>query len=149
MTWQSTKTYGHEEGISACFRQWRAGHSHCSKLHGYALSFAFTFESYDLDERHWVMDFGGLKPVKQWLKDTFDHKTVIAADDPEIDRFRELDKADLIDLVVLEGGVGCERFAEYVGKWVSAWLAEHFPHVRCVRVECREHGANSAVWLNP
>jgi len=149
MTWQSTKTYGHEEGITACFRQWRADHSHCRFMHGYALSFKLTFESFDLDDRGWVMDFGGLKPVKAWIKDTFDHKTVIAADDPQLDTFRQLDDAGLIQLVVLEGGVGCERFAEHVGKWVSAWLADHHPHVRCIRVECREHGANSAIWLNP
>ena len=35
--WRSTKTYGHEEGLSCCFRQWRATHSHCRLLHGYAL----------------------------------------------------------------------------------------------------------------
>ena len=43
--WRSTKTYGHEEGLSCCFRQWRATHSHCRLLHGYALSFRLTFAS--------------------------------------------------------------------------------------------------------
>jgi 6-pyruvoyltetrahydropterin/6-carboxytetrahydropterin synthase len=36
------KTYGHELGLSACFRQHRAK-SHCRFLHGYPLSFTFTF----------------------------------------------------------------------------------------------------------
>ena len=39
----STKTYGHERGLSCAFRQPLALHSHCSLLHGYALSFSFKF----------------------------------------------------------------------------------------------------------
>lgn len=147
--WRSTKTYGHEEGLSACFRQWRATHSHCRFLHGYALSFRLTFEALDLDDRNWVMDFGGLKPVKAWLKQTFDHKLVVAADDPLLGEFEHLDEVGLADVLVLDKGVGCERFAELVGEWVSTWLASNCSRVRCVEVECREHGANSAIWSNP
>lgn len=149
MTWRSTKTYGHEEGLSACFRQWRATHSHCRYLHGYALAFRFTFEALELDRRNWVMDFGGLKPLKTWLKQTFDHKLVIAADDPKREELEHLDTIGAADVLVLEGGVGCERFAELAGVWVSEWLASHGSHVRCVEVECMEHGANSAIWRNP
>lgn len=147
--WRSTKTYGHEEGLSACFRQWRATHSHCRFLHGYALSFRLTFEALDLDDRNWVMDFGGLKPVKAWLKQTFDHKLVVAADDPLLGEFEHLDEVGLADVLVLDKGVGCERFAELVGEWVGEWLASNCSRVRCVEVECREHGANSAIWSNP
>jgi len=146
MSWRSTKTYEHSEGISACFRQWRASHSHCRFLHGYALSFKLTFAAFELDERGWVMDFGGLKEIKAWLKDTFDHKTVVAADDPELDSFRALDDAGMIQLVILDDGVGCERFARHVYDYVTQWLAENNPRVRVVEVECREHGGNSAAW---
>lgn len=148
MSWRSTKTYGHEEGLSACFRQWRADHSHCRFLHGYALSFRFTFEVYDLDARNWVMDFGGLKPLKAWLKETFDHKTAVALDDPDKEYFEQLHALEVADVVFMEH-VGCERFAEMAGKWVSDWLASNHPRVRCIEVECREHGANSAIWVNP
>ena len=34
--YRSSKTYGHEIGLSAAFRQWRA-QSHCRLIHGYAL----------------------------------------------------------------------------------------------------------------
>ena len=69
----STKTYGHNIGLSACFRQPNA-HSHCKFLHGYSLQFKFTFSCDSLDERNWVVDFGGLKPLKAWLENTFDHQ---------------------------------------------------------------------------
>ena len=60
----STKTYGHEEGLSCMFRQPLATHSHCSLLHGYALSFSFKFGCNHLDDKNWVVDFGDLKDLK-------------------------------------------------------------------------------------
>lgn len=36
-----------------------------------------------------VVDFGGLKELRAILEGTFDHKTVVAADDPELAWFRE------------------------------------------------------------
>jgi 6-pyruvoyltetrahydropterin/6-carboxytetrahydropterin synthase len=77
----STKTYGAEVGLSSCFRQHKA-QSHCRLLHGYAMSFSFKFGALVLDERNWVVDFGGLKGLKAILEETFDHKTIIAEDDP-------------------------------------------------------------------
>lgn len=55
----SIKKYGHERGLSAAFRQWRAD-SHCKFLHGYSLEFEFEFGAHELDERNWVVDFGGI-----------------------------------------------------------------------------------------
>ena len=49
---------------SAAFRQWRSTHSHCQFIHGYNLTADITFECDNLDERNWVMDFGGLKDLK-------------------------------------------------------------------------------------
>ena len=44
MNYVSTKTYGHEVGLSCAFRQHKAD-SHCAKLHGYALSVKVEFEA--------------------------------------------------------------------------------------------------------
>ena len=51
-------------------------HIHCKFLHGYSLQFKFVFGASELDERNWVVDFGGLKR-KAWLEDTFDYKVVL------------------------------------------------------------------------
>ena len=83
----STKTYGTDRGLSCCFRQWRATHSHCSTLHGYSIGIKLVFESETLDDRNWVFDFGGLKQFKEWSENMFDHTLVIAADDPHLDFF--------------------------------------------------------------
>ncbi|HKX35865.1 MAG TPA: 6-carboxytetrahydropterin synthase [Rhizorhapis sp.] len=144
--YRSTKTYGHNVGLSACFRQWRAD-SHCNKLHGYALQVGIEFEATHLDNRNWVVDFGALKPVKAALEDLFDHKTLIAFDDPDLSYFQRMDGLGLIDIKVVPG-VGCESFAKQVFDMVDQWLKDtnQAPRVRVAKIEVREHGANSGIY---
>jgi len=144
---RSTKTYTHEVGLSSCFRQWRA-ESHCRLLHGYALSFKFTFEATELDERNWVVDFGSLKSLKGLLEDAFDHKLVVAEDDPKIEDLLNLGTLGLADVRVLPR-VGCEAFAEAVAMVTQIWLADngYGKRVKLLSVECCEHGANSAIYV--
>lgn len=146
MPYQSTKRYGHEVGLSCAFRQWRAD-SHCRLLHGYALSFEFTFEANELDARNWVVDFGGLKGLKGMLEDTFDHKTIVAADDPELDWFHEAEARGLLELVVAERA-GCEAFARLAFEAAELYLQDYgyAGRVRVVKVEVKEHGANGAIY---
>jgi 6-pyruvoyltetrahydropterin/6-carboxytetrahydropterin synthase len=144
--YRSTKTYDHTEGLSCCFRQWRATHSHCRLVHGYALAFKFVFAAYELDDRNWCFDFGGLKPVKAWLKDMFDHTMLVAEDDPELARFELLQREGLVDLRILPA-VGCEATAKYVFDFVSNYVSEQTQgRVWLESTEVREHGGNSAIY---
>lgn len=95
---QSTKTYGTDRGLSCCFRQWKATHSHCSTLHGYSLGFKFVWESETLDSRNWVFDFGGMKPIKNWLDYMFDHTILVAEDDPALDYYKQMALFSYIDI---------------------------------------------------
>ena len=143
----STKRYGHEAGFSCAFRQWKAD-SHCRLLHGYAMAFKFVFSAEELDVRNWVVDFGGLKPLKGILEDTFDHKTIVASDDPQIEWFRQGQKLGTLELVEVEAG-GCEKFAELVYEVTEQWLkdAGYGARVKLVSVEVSEHGSNSAIYM--
>jgi 6-pyruvoyltetrahydropterin/6-carboxytetrahydropterin synthase len=146
---QSTKLF---DGYSTCFRQWKADGTHCKYLHGYAISFRVWFEG-ELDERNWVWDFGGMKRAKNQIegmspKDYFayllDHTTVIAQDDPHLDRFEELDQQGIIKLRVLPA-TGCERFAEYLYGVINDFLQlETEGRVKATKVEVYEHERNSA-----
>lgn len=154
--YQTIKTYGHEVGLSACFRQWRAD-SHCNKLHGYALAVKLTFQADTPDGRNWVLDFGALKPVKAYLQDLLDHKTLAAEDDPQIDALYEMSRKGLLDLQVLQA-VGCEAFARLIWRHVADWLVvEYLPGLKkagispptdlhLAEVEVREHGGNAATY---
>ena len=109
---RSTKTYDHNEGLSCCFRQWRAD-SHCSHLHGYAFAVKLVFATDRLDHRNWCFDFGSLKEVKAWLHDLLDHTTIVAEDDPHLDAFRHLGSIGIVNLRILPS-VGCEALAAHV-----------------------------------
>lgn len=142
MPYISTKTFTHNQGLSCAFRQWRAM-SHCRFLHGYALKVEISFIG-ELDLNGWVQDFGGLKDMKKWLEDTFDHKTIIAMDDPQGHEFERLSKLGLCDLVVLAGGVGCERFAKLIfDKAVDLYESSR---VTTNKVQVWEHEGNSAIY---
>ena len=140
----SSKKYGHERGLSAAFRQWRAK-SHCKFMHGYSLEFEFVFGTHELDENNWVVDFGGLKELEAWLKLNFDHKTLVASDDPNYSSFEEMHENGIIDMVTVEG-TGCEMFAKMAMEY-SEELILNITKGRCwvVSVTVREHGANSAI----
>jgi len=144
MIHRATKTYGDDLGLSVAFRQWRAD-SHCRYLHGYAIGVRLTFEASELDARGWVIDFGGLTPVKAMLQNIFDHVLLVAEDDPQREWFLEAQRRDIAQVFVVER-TGCEAFASLIHGIVSDWLkgAGHYPRVRLVQVEVNEHGANSA-----
>jgi len=146
MSYYSTKTYGHNIGLSACFRQPHADHSHCRFLHGYSLQFKFTFAANELDKRNWVVDFGGLKPLKAWLEDTFDHKVVLDKHDPMMYHFETLQTVGVAELTILDG-VGVEKFAYHAWEFANKLVEKMTDgRCRCVEVECAEHGANSAIY---
>lgn len=150
------------DGFSTCFRQWRADGTHCKFLHGYGISFKVTFEG-DLDFRNWVMDFGFMKRAKttisipsqqlflkpdEWFKYMFDHTTVIAKSDPELDWYLEASKRKILQLRLLDE-VGCELFAKLVSDTLNTFLMiETDGKVKVVEVECFEHNKNSAIYKN-
>lgn len=146
LAYGSGKIYEHVLGFSCCFRQWRAKDSHCKYLHGYALKFHFEFESEGLDERNWVVDFGSLKTLKQWLEYWFDHTTLVARDDPLISTFRELEIASMIQLRLVPN-TGCEATAKFVYDYTAEWLKDNgYQQVTLRRVTVHEHGANYATY---
>ena len=152
----STKTYGNDRGLSVCFRQHRAEHSHCSKLHGYSLGFRLKFEADELDQHNWVQDFGGLDEIYDWLKENFDHTMAVAEDDPELDAMKTFG-AKVANVKTFEA-VGCEAFAKHVYDHVAHWLhtnpdnfyenmmGDKHPRVKLHSVECFEHSGNSATY---
>jgi 6-pyruvoyltetrahydropterin/6-carboxytetrahydropterin synthase len=78
------------------------------------------------------------------MKNMFDHTTIISVDDPERNRFEEMDKDGLIQLRIMED-VGCEKFAEYVFKYLNKKIKEETNgRVKVHKVQCWEHGENMA-----
>ena len=89
---------------------------------------------------------GGLKQLKTWLEDTFDHKVVVDSADPEMGTLFMLEQKGIAALTELDG-VGAEKFAYHAWKFANL-LVDDMTEGRCwcQKVEVAEHGANSAIY---
>lgn len=139
----STKKF---TGYPCTHRQWRAK-SHCRFVHGYSREFIFEFECAELTPEMWVMDFGGLKEVKDWLAYMFDHTFLVSEDDPELDEFKKLDQKGVIQMRVLPNA-GMEGSAKFVFDEVSKIIKKITNNrVSIIKVEVRENEKNSAIYI--
>jgi len=141
MTYTSSKVI---ELGSTAFRQPNAD-SHCKYLHGYQLKAELTFGCKKLNNNNWVFDFGGLKQLKEIFNNQFDHTTVISVLDPDLDTFKDLQDKNIIQLRILDTGVGIEKFAEWVFKTADTYIEEATEgRVWVDSVTVFEHGNNFA-----
>lgn len=89
------------------------GHENkCRHLHGHNYRVHFTVEADQLDELGRVMDFGAIKDkLCQWLEDAWDHKFIIAHDDPLL-----VDLQDIVgeDLAVVPFNPTAENMAKFL-----------------------------------
>lgn len=140
---RSTKTF---HGLPCAHRQWRDT-GHCKFVHGYDRTVKMTFDCLELDDKWWVMNFSGLKAIKKWLEDLFDHTLLINEDDPEMEFFKEMQSRGICKLTVLPN-IGMEGSAKYIYDYVSNWLNDETgSRVRLVSVECIENNKNSAMYI--
>ena len=149
---QSSKVF---DGFSTVFRQWKATTTHCRFVHGYGISFKVYFEG-ELDERNWVWDFGGMKRAKTlidgkspkaWMDYMFDHTLIVAEDDPELEAFKQMDRAGVAQVRVIPA-TGAEKFAEYIYNKLNEFVnTETEGRVRVTKVKFMEHGKNAACYV--
>lgn len=151
----STKKF---ENYSVALRQWKAQHSHCQLLHGYALKFKVWFASNksdidkQLDDMNWIVDYGGFKdkPVgnglKSWMNDMWDHTTLIEKDDPYRPLFEDMAAGGICKVHFLEK-MGAESCAKLVFDKFNEVLAKtDAGRCKVVKVECWENDNNSSIY---
>ena len=84
--------------------------------------------------------------MKAWLEDSFDHKVAVDRADPFLYKLQEMEEFGLAELRIFDG-VGAEKFAEHAFKFADQLVREQtMDRCYCVKVECAEHGANSAIY---
>lgn len=147
--YKSTKIF---DNYSVCIRQWKAQHSHCQLLHGYALKFKIWFTSDSLDEMNWIVDFGGFKDapqgngLKSWMNDMFDHTMLIEKDDPYKDLFESMQMEGVCKVHFLDK-MGAESLAELVyNKFNDTLSKTNGGRCKVSKVECFENDKNSAIY---
>lgn len=136
------------DAFPCAYRQWKAD-THCNKIHGYSFSIKVFFGTNELDVRNWVVDYGGLKELKQILETQFDHTLLVAEDDPEMETYKLLESKGLADLTILPR-LGCEGLADMIYDYINyVYIPDFFgeaeaERVWCFRVEVRETQSNMA-----
>ena len=90
-----------------------------------------------------LIDF---KQPKEWMDFMFDHTVIVAEDDPELDYFKAMDKAEIIQLRIIEA-TGAEKFAEFIFNKLDRFVKkETMGRVKVAQVEFMEHGKNTAIY---
>ena len=122
---------------------------HCAQIHGHNWSFTFTFGCLELDECGFVVDFGKLKPIRNWIDENLDHACLFNRDDPHLEAILEINQR-----------TGCAIYQPYIVDFCSSeGLAQHLfevvdPMVRemtddrafLLSVEVVEDSKNSATY---
>lgn len=85
---------------------------HCSYIHGHDWVFEVTFVAVAPDACGFVIDFGRLGPIKEWLSQ-FDHALVLTKDDPLVSNLAILPDVALkaFNLQLVDDG-SCEGLAK-------------------------------------
>jgi 6-pyruvoyltetrahydropterin/6-carboxytetrahydropterin synthase len=111
-----TKKY---TGFPAAHRQHNHD-GHCALIHGHDWAFEFTFAAAQLDDCGFVVDFGKLKGLKDWLNQRFDHTLLLNQDDPLLAYLkRELTDGKEVAKIVVVPNCGAEGLAEWVANEVN------------------------------
>jgi 6-pyruvoyltetrahydropterin/6-carboxytetrahydropterin synthase len=135
---------------------------HCRLVHGHNWDFELEFECNKLDENQFVVDFGKLKFIRQWLEERFDHTLVLNADDPHLEYLKKVlnpkfgpnaetnppTDDEFAKIVVLPNG-GAEGLAVYCLVELNKLLESQFGYpvprgLRIKRVTVFEDEKNSA-----
>lgn len=151
----STKRF---DNFSVALRQWKAKHSHCQLLHGYAFEIVVDFASTEpdiekqLDDMNWIVDFGGFKNppqgngLKEWVNHMFDHTTLIEKDDPYKDLFETMAMEGICKVHFLER-MGAESIAKLVfDKFNEVLSKTDAGRCKVIKVECFENSKNTGVY---
>lgn len=117
---------------------------HCKLIHGHDWKFEVEFAAATLDENGFVIDFGKMKFVKEFLAERFDHTLVLPLNDPEFDTFQQLQEKGLAKLTLL-AEASAEGLADYLFQAIDELAGEATSErVGVVRVTVYEDEKNSA-----
>lgn len=119
-------------------------------IHGHNWAFEFTFACRERDVNGFVIDFGDLKWLKEWLAVHFDHTLVLNQDDPALEYLKRV----LVDETPALGALlpGTLAFAEIIvvpnagAEGLAAFLFEEVDRLLIAHTDGRVHLHSIAVY---
>ena len=135
------KTY---RDIPFAHRQHRHA-GHCAWIHGHNWAFTFTFACRETDDNGFVIDFGDLRYLRQWIDTHLDHACVFNRDDP----LREtlLAAAPGVFKPYVIENCSSEGLARHLHATLDPMVREHTrERAWILSVEVEEDGKNAATY---
>jgi len=99
-----------------------------------------------LDENGFVIDFGDLHFIEDWIDQHLDHATAVWENDPKLNELQALEADGLIKLVLVPSA-SCEGIAQFLYHTFQPMVAEKTKgraHIRSIHLE--EDTKNSATY---
>ena len=85
----------------------------CARLHGHSWSITLTFEADSLDSNGFVIDFGDLHFIEDWIDENLDHGILLCSDDPEKEKLLQLASDGLLQITWVKSA-SCEGIAQFL-----------------------------------
>ncbi len=121
---------------------------HCSLVHGHNWAFTLTFGCHEADANGFVVDFGKLKFIKNWIEENLDHACVFNESDPL--RKQIVGACPSAWKVYLVPSCSCEGLAQHLFKIFDETVRKQTEsRAFLVSVEVVEDSKNSATYCAP
>lgn len=115
----------------------------CRHLHGHNYKVEVTVEADTLDGYDFVMDFGELKPFKDWIDENLDHATLAFRHDRALLAFLEIHEQRRF---VMDQNPTAENIAALLARAFNQNVKPANPQARLVKVEVWETPSSRATW---
>ena len=94
---------------------------HCAFIHGHNWSISLTFSAKELDCNGFVVDFGKLKYIKNWIEENLDHSCLLNEADPCIN---ELQNSKYFKFFIIPD-CSCEGLSIYLFNELNKLVAKN------------------------
>ena len=118
---------------------------HCSFIHGHNWTITLTFACRETDKNGFVVDFGKLGYLKQWIKENLDHACLFNADDPAMDRLLKSEPSLFKPYII--PNCSCEGVAQHLYEVFNPMVRKATEdRVWIISVKIEEDDKNSACY---
>ena len=119
---------------------------HCSFIHGHNWSIKLSFAAEKPDNNGFIVDFGKLRYIKEWIDDNLDHACAFSAKDPHRNKIEELAELGLIKPLFIDNA-SCEGLAKHIFETFDP-MVRHNTDSRAwlVSIELEEDSKNSVTY---
>jgi 6-pyruvoyltetrahydropterin/6-carboxytetrahydropterin synthase len=120
----------------------------CSLIHGHNWAIRITFTADRVDPNGFVVDFGELHYLKDWIDQNLDHACVFSATDPLRSRIEEMAAAGLLKPLFIDNA-SCEGLARHLYETFNPMVtADTEGRAHILSIDLEEDSRNSATYTS-